>query len=247
MNLVPARHPLLHHARQGARWVSQTDYPASPEIADEHERWLRFVDGKGELARFLSRLRDRAGQRDDTLAGIAVGYLLERHARLPVVEWEPGGANGKTGEYLVRLPNGREMFVEVKARGWEEEVVLLEGWQSPRLRLPKYIDAGGGATAPWRSVRESVKKAYPKMGDTRPNLLVINDDLFGVLNTWPMNTEIALYKPRGLGRHDADSYLGEDGCFVGHAYQRLGAVGVLNVDFLYSTSASRVSRRPRMP
>ena len=62
MNLVPARHPLLHHARQGAQWVSQNDYPASPEIADEHERWLRFVDGTGELARFLSRLRDRPGQ-----------------------------------------------------------------------------------------------------------------------------------------------------------------------------------------
>jgi hypothetical protein len=46
--------------------------------------------------------------------------FLEPHARLPVVEWEPGGANGKTGKHLVRLPNGREMFVEVKARGWEE-------------------------------------------------------------------------------------------------------------------------------
>lgn len=134
------------------------------------------------------------------------------------------------------------MFVEVKARGWEEEVVLAEGWHSPRLRLPKYIDVGGGATAPWRSVRESVKKAYPKMADTRPTLLVINDDLFVALNNWPLNAEIALYTPRGRGHHP-DGYLAEDGCFVGHTYQRLGAVGVLNVDFLYGVPVARIRFR----
>ena len=49
---------------------------------------------------------------------------------------------------LVRLPNGREIFVEVKAHGWEEEVVLLEGWQRPGLRLAKYIAASRSQTAP---------------------------------------------------------------------------------------------------
>src|SRR5207249_3564008 len=164
--------------------------------------------------------------RDDALAEIAVGYFLERHAGLPIVGWEPPGANGKTGEYLVRLPDGRDMFVEVKARGWEEEVVLIEGWHSPRLRLPKYIHAEARATAPWRSVRETVKKAYPKMADTRPTLLVIHDDLFVALNTWPLNTEIALYTARGRGHHP-DGYLAEDGSFVGDTHRRLGAVGVL--------------------
>ncbi len=77
MTIIPAHHPLLARVRQGARWVGQDAYPAWPIVADEHERWLEFINGKGELRRFLPRLRDRAAQRDDALAEIAVGYFLE--------------------------------------------------------------------------------------------------------------------------------------------------------------------------
>jgi hypothetical protein len=230
VSIVQSRHPLLHQVREGARWVGQDAYPAWPVVADEHERWLEFVDAKRELPRFMPRLRDRAGQRDDALAEISVGYFLERHCGLSIVGWEPPAANGKTGEYLVRLPDRRDMFVEVKARGWEDEIVLTEGPRSPRLLLSKYIQAEARATAPWRSIREAVKKAYPKMQDTLPTLLVINDDLFVALNNWPLNAEIALYCPRGAGNHP-DGYLAENGCFVRHTHERLGAVGVLNVDF----------------
>src|SRR5207244_13539958 len=96
----PAVVPFCAHRGRAAPWVGQDDYPSWIEVADEHERWLQFVDGKGDLARFLPRLRYRAGQRDDALAEIAVGYFLERHAGLPIVGWEPPGANGNTGEYL---------------------------------------------------------------------------------------------------------------------------------------------------
>ena len=85
------RHPLLHLMRQGARWVGQDGYPAFEHITDEHERWLEYVDAKAQLGRFLPRLRDRARQRDEALAEIAVAYFLERHASLPIVEWEPHG------------------------------------------------------------------------------------------------------------------------------------------------------------
>ncbi len=79
---------------------------------------------------------------------------------------------------------------------------MAEGWHSPRLQQPKYVGIETRATAPWRTVREAVKKAYPKMPDTRPTLLVIHDDLFVALNSWPVDlVELALYCPRGRGTH----------------------------------------------
>ncbi len=236
----PARHPFLHLVSQTARWVNQDSYPAHLTGADEHERWIKFIDSKGELARFLPRLRDRANQRDEALAEIGVAYFLEKQCGLPIVQWEPPGSKGKTGEFLAACPDGGKMFVEVKAPGWEEEVVWTEGRDSQRLAQPKFINAEFRSTAPWHSARQSVKKAYPKMPDNLPTLLVICDDLFINLLDMPINTEIALYCPRGLGSHTGDgNYLAEDGCFVDSRFERLGAVAALNVDILVEHSQAR--------
>lgn len=228
MTINPARHPLLWHMRQGARWVGQDDYPA-PLIADEHERWLEFINGRGQLERFHPRFRDRAVQRDETLVEIGVAYFLERHAGLPIAQWEPQGRQG-TGKFRVSLPGGGEMFVEVKSPGWEAEEVRTRGPQSPRLSQPKHIHAHGGWTVPARRVRESVTKAYPKVPDTMPTLLVIHDDLIVPLHNCLMFVDIALYRPRAPGQYDMSNSLAEDGCFVGSAFERLGAVGILNIE-----------------
>jgi hypothetical protein len=228
-NINPDRHPILWDIAQGARWRDHKEYPSYPEWADLYERLLEFVKDKAELPRFLPRLRDHERPARKAFAEIEAGYFRETCCGLPVVGWEPPGANGKTGEYLVELPKRRQMFVEVKARGWEEEIILAEGEHSPRLRQPKYVDGEVRALAPWRSVRETVRKAYPKMPDITPTLLIINDDLFVALNDWPLTVKIALYCPRGAGDHRDTDYLAEDGCFVGSTYERLGAVGVLNV------------------
>lgn len=236
----PVRHPLLHRVSQTARWINEGAYPAHLECADEHERWLKFVDSKCELARFLPRLRDRANQRDETLAEIGVGYFLATQCGLPILEWEPSGANGKIGEYLTVCHDGREMFVEVKAPGWEEEVVWIEGYNSDRLAQPKFIDGEARSTAPWRSVRQSVKRAYPKMPADKPTLLVICDDVFIGLNDMPLNNEIALYCARGSGVHRGDGdYLAENGCFVDSTFECLGSVAVLTVDFPLHCSPAR--------
>jgi hypothetical protein len=234
----PSRHPLLHLVWQGARWAGQDAYPTSPKAADEHERWLEFIDQKGEIGRFLPRLRDCAAKRDETLAEIAVGYFLDPYCGLPIAAWEPPGANGKKGEYLVSLPDGRNMFVEVKAPGWEEEVVDAEGRNSPRLSQWKHIDGEGRRLTPWKGVRGAIGKAYPKMPDTMPTLLVIKDDQFVALHDWLSNVKIALYCPRGAGDYPNCDYLAEDGSFVGSAYKRLGALGILNVDFLEGSSGA---------
>ena len=93
---------------------------------------------------------------------------------------------------------------------------------------PKYVQGDARATAPWASVRHAVKKAYPKMSDTVPTLLVINDDRFVPLASWQSNVKIALYSPKGQGH--TSGYLDEDGSFVDARHERLGAVGVFHVD-----------------
>lgn len=145
---------------------------------------------------------------------------------MPFVEWEPIGADGKRGEFLVGSP---PVFVEVKSPGWEDEIVKAEGRESDRLQQPKYIHAEARSTAPWASVRHAVKKAYPKMPDTMPTLLVINDDLLVSLSDWnQVVTEIGLYTPKSPGQ--TTGYLAEDGPFIDARCARLGGVGVFKAD-----------------
>lgn len=223
----PFRHSLLHLVSQGAQWIGQDDYPAWAEWADEHERWLRFISASGAMDYYLPRLRGPAPRRDEALAEIGTAYFLETQCGLPIVTWQPPGAGGKTGEFLVGVRPAGQIFVEVKSPGWEAEVAELEGRGSPRLRRPKYVHAEARSTAPWASVRSVVAKAYLKMPDTMPTLLIINDDLMVALSDWLFNVEIALYCGRANGH--TTGYLAEDGCFVGRQYERLGAVGILNV------------------
>lgn len=223
-----SRHPLLHRVSQGAQWVGQDQYPASPEWADEHERWLQLIRVRGALAHYLPRLRGPSPKRDEALAEIGAAYFLETRCGLPIWEWEPRGANGKRGEFLVGDDRSVEIFVEVKSPGWEQEIAEAEGQGSTRLLQPKYIHAEARSTAPWASVRHAVRKAYPKLPDSMPTLLLIIDDLMVALSKWPNTVRIGLYAERLKGY--TTGYSAEDGCFVGRQYERLGAVGILNVE-----------------
>jgi hypothetical protein len=222
------RHPLLHELVQGAQWVGTDEFPSCVEWADAHETWLRFVKDTGGFAHYLPRLQGPKETRDETFAEIAVAYFLVTRCGMPLLEWEPLGANGKRGEFLL----GRQpVFVEVKSPGWEDEIVQAEGRDTERLKQPKYIHAEARATAPWASIRHAVRKAYPKMPDTMPTLLVINDDLGVSLLDWgAIVTEIGLYTPRNPGH--TTGYLAEDGPFVDARCARLGAVGVFRVDMV---------------
>lgn len=224
----PARHPLLHHVAQGAQWLGQDDYPAWEEWADEHERWLQFVRARGALDHYLPRFRGPAQRRDEALAEIAAAYFVETHAGLPIIAWEPRGTGRTKGEFLVGVRPAGQVFVEVKSPGWEAEIARTQGQGSPRLGQPKYIHAEVRSTAPWASVREAVAKAYPKLPDSMPTLLIIVDDLMVALHSWLRTVEIALYSEREEGH--TTGYLADDGSFVGRRYERLGAVGILNVD-----------------
>jgi len=197
--------------------------------ATEIERWLEHVDGTGALTRFLPVLRGPQAQCESGLAEISTAYFLERRCGLPIIKWEPVGAGNRRGEFLVRLQSGGSMFVEVKSPGWEQEIAQEQGQNSPRLNRPKHIQGEARATAPWASVRHAVAKAYPKMPDHLSTLLIINDDLMGSLVDLLATVDIALYCPRAQGH--TIGYLADDGCFATSQFERLGAVGIFQVQF----------------
>ena len=51
-------------------WADQDDFPSSVEWKTEIDKWLEFIDNKGELDRYVSRLNSTKTQRDETLAEI---------------------------------------------------------------------------------------------------------------------------------------------------------------------------------
>jgi hypothetical protein len=225
-NVDPQRHPLLHEVAQGAQWVGADEFPSCVTWADEHEAWLRFAKETGGFDHYVRRLRGPKETRDEAFAELAVAYFFVKLCGMPFGGWEPVGADGKRGEFLIGSPSA---FVEVKSPGWEDEIVKAEGRGSARLQQPKYIHAEARSTGPWSSVRHAVKKAYPKMPDTMPTLLVINDDLMVSLLDWnQVVTEIGLYTPKSPGH--STGYLAEDGPFVDARCARLGGVGVFKVD-----------------
>lgn len=229
VNIIdPRHHPRLYQVAQGATWVGTDDFPSSKAWANEHEKWLAFIDAQGALGHYLPRLRGPKERRDEAFAEIAVAYFLAVRCGHPILDWEPVGVGGKRGEFRVTVA-GQPVFVEVKSPGWEQEIAAAEGQGSPRLSQPKYIGGEARSTGPWESVRHAVQKAYPKLAGTAPTLLVIKDDLMVELLDWGTTmTDIALYTP-GVPGHTR-GYLAEDGPFADARYERLGTVGVLVVD-----------------
>lgn len=225
------KHPLLSEVAAEAAWGGQDQFPAHPEWADEFEKHLEWLKKNGQLESYKPRLRGPKETRDETFAEVSGGYFLQVKCGLAVVDWQPLGASGKRGDFRVRLPDGRDLFVEVKAPGWESEIAKLEGQNSDRLKSSKYDNAGGGATAPWWSVRKAIEKAREQMPDDGPTLVILVDDLVIPLTRLPTEVfEQALYAPQGRGIHTGEfDSLREDGCFASSACEKVGAVGILNL------------------
>lgn len=241
----PQRHPLLHRVAQGAKWAGQDAYPAWPWVADENEKWLKLIAtrlGETGIDHYTNKLREPRAKRNEFLVELATAYFLDTRCALPVVGLEPPGSGGKTGEFLFGLPDKRQMFVEVKSPGWEGEVEEEERLKRvgprPRGRLlrldqPKYQHLEGRAFHHTQRVRDTVAKAYPKMPERLPTLLVISDDLFVSLTDSDDMVKWALFAKRSIDPiHEAAKYqpqwTTEDGCFLGSQYERLGAVAVFN-------------------
>jgi hypothetical protein len=223
-----ARHPLLFATTQKAKWVGTDDYPTCDEWVDEHEKWLRIAKATGGWDGLLPRLRSFRTERDEAMAEVAAAYFGQEICGYKIAAWEPPGAGNTKGEVLFTLPEGH-VFTEVKSPGWEGEAFKQQG--AARLKLPKYINGEGGSVDAAAPVRGAVAKAYPKLTDSTPTLLMIVDDRMVALSDSVILVKYALYRPGVEGGTGAQA---EDGCFVGQQYERLGGVGILNVDMLAS-------------
>jgi len=205
--------PLGLAIANGARWLNDDEYPAWQQYADELERLATFVIREGQFDSYLGRLQGRRNERDSALAELRVAFHFDANG-FRITQWRPVGADATEGEFAVAGPSGTGTFVEVKSPGWEGELSDEEK-RKGRTRLPKYLPFEGRAVAPWERIQFSVKKSYKKLTPTRPNLLIIADDLFVSLrHGTEMHAGQALYEARS------------NGCFAGSKFQNLGGVAI---------------------
>ncbi len=127
--------------------VGADQFPSCLDWADEHEAWLRFIEQAGALDHYRARRGGPKQRRDEAFAEIAVAYFFSATCGMSVFGWEPRGAIGKRGEFLVGSDPRQPVFVEVKSPGWEDEIVKAEGQDTPRLHQPKYVEGDGRAGA----------------------------------------------------------------------------------------------------
>ena len=167
----------------------------------------------------------RTQERDDALQEIRVARFLHANA-YPIVQWEPPGNGNYIGEFSVGvLP--APIFIEIKSPGWEAELSQEER-DAGRAKQAKYQGIRGGADGPWRAIRSSIRKAYPKFRSTQPNLLVIADDRFMALAGWgKLAAEHALFiRSTALD--------GEAGYFTTNEFENLGGVALFKTEVFLS-------------
>jgi hypothetical protein len=197
--------------------MTQDQFPSSQLWADEIERVLSYAHAQGKFDEYLGALRGNASQRDSAIAELRVAFYFHRNQH-PVIQWKPIGADGNEGEYLIRAPGPENVFVEVKAPGWEGELSEQER-KAGRAKQEKHINAEARAIAPWERIQFSIDKAYKKFLPATKNLLVVADDLFvGLQHGTDLQASMALYS-----KH-------HDGRFTDRRCERLGGVGLFWVE-----------------
>jgi len=198
------------------RWTD--GFPGPVAYSRELNALVDWASTKGCLWRFQSRLESKNTQRDEALAELRLAYLFDS-VGFPIVGWDPPGANGKKGEYLLATPEKTDVFVELKSPGWESELTPAQR-AAGRQHQPKYDGMGGGAVGNFQAVHQCIARqnTYPKFTTTQANLLIIADDLNLSLHDTLFQVEGALY--------GAKWQYGEDGYFTSNRFENLGGLGV---------------------
>jgi hypothetical protein len=194
-------------------------YPGPKAYVKELDVLLKFADEKaGCLDRFRPNIEARNKQRDKALSELRLAYLLE-NLLFPIIGWDPPGANGMIGEFLLDSPEQVHIFTEIKSRGWESELTPAQ-IQAGRAKQPKYIHLEGGAVGNWQAVHACMSSAncYPKFTDNQANLLIMADDLRLSLHETLFQVEGALY--------GSVAQYGVDGFFTNSQYENIGGLGV---------------------
>lgn len=198
---------------------------------NEIEKWLLYVNNKGELDRFIPRLTKMDSRKiNEALAEISSAYLLESILNLKVTGWEVPTNSDKNVDFTIDL-NSEEVYCEVKSPSWTSELSKKEKL-GIRKDQGKYIKNEARWFGHWVNIRYAIKKAYPKFLSNCNNLVIIQDDLFVPILAFPTDTqiEIALFE-------DQSVYNNEKGYFVNSDYENVG--GILFID-INPTSRNKV-------
>ena len=198
---------------------------------NEIEKWLLYINNKGELDRFISRLTKMNSRKiNEVLAEISSAYLLESILNLKVIGWEVSTNSDKNVDFTIDL-NSEEVYCEVKGPSWQSELSKKEKL-GIRKAQGKYKKNEVRFFGHWKNIRNAIKKAYPKFLNNCCNLVIIQDDLILPILNFPtdMQIEIALFEEKGI-------YDNEKGVFVGNDYENVG--GVLFID-INPTSRNKV-------
>lgn len=198
---------------------------------NEIEKWLLYVNNKGELDRFIPRLTKMDSRKiNEALAEISSAYLLESILNLKVIGWEVPTNSDKNVDFTIDL-NSEEVYCEVKSPSWTSELSKKEKL-GIRKDQGKYMKNEARWFGHWVNIRYAIKKAYPKFLSNCNNLVIIQDDLFVPILAFPTDTqiEIALFE-------DQSVYNNEKGYFVNSDYENVG--GILFID-INPTSRNKV-------
>ncbi len=214
---------LFDRAFDKPKWRGADEFPSSDEWKREIDKWLQYIQRKGQLARYKPRLNDSKTRRDEVLAEISSAYFMEEILGHEVLRWEEKTVGGRDVDFVARV-HSHEVFCEVKSPGWEGELDPQER-HGGRKVLPKYINAEARFIAPWQSIRHAIAKSYPKLLNGQKNLVIMRDDLFVGPIDASGNLEIALLEEHGL-------YDGEKGYFADKRFERVGGFLVLDVRLL---------------
>jgi hypothetical protein len=189
---------------------------------NEIEKWLLYINNKGELNRFLPRLTKMDSRKiNEVLAEISSAYLLEIILNLKVTGWEVPTSSDKNVDFTIDL-NSEEVYCEVKSPSWQSELSKKEKL-GIRKAQGKYKKNEVRFFGHWENIRYAIKKAYPKFLSHCKNLVIIKDDLWVNILDFPTEIpiNIALYEETG-------QYNSEKGYFANSDYENVG--GILFID-----------------
>jgi len=191
---------------------------------NEIEKWLLYINNKGELNRFLPRLTKIDSRKiNEVLAEISSAYLLESILNLKVTGWEVPTSSDKNVDFTIDL-NSEEVYCEVKSPSWQSELSKKEKL-GIRKAQGKYKKNEVRFFGHWKNIRYAIKKAYPKFLSNCKNLVIINDDLFVGILDFPTDTAIKI----GLFNNGI-AYGATKGIFINRDYENIGGVLFININ-----------------
>lgn len=215
---------LLDDILKTAVWRGKDDFPYDSLVKAELQKWLQYTKNKGWFDEYLPRLTKMdINKRDEALDEILTAYFLEEKMHFVVKDREPKGANGKRGEFIL-VAEETDIFCEVKSPGWESEIVKKEGVHSSRLSTSKYLPVEARWGDDSAAIKATVDKAYEKLPNDKPILLIMVDDfwrnLFQSSTLFKITVNKALYyESRPAPCQDPPS-----GCFATKDYEKLSGI-----------------------